>query len=58
MRVETFSAELNPRQPHEIELYGLLFEQLAAVASYGGSARAIITKVMDDLAEEVDADSS
>jgi hypothetical protein len=58
VRVETFSAELNLRQPHEIEFYGRIFEQLAAVASYGGSARAVITKVMDDLAEEVPTDSS
>jgi len=39
-------------------LYRVIFEQLAAVASYGGSARAILTKVMDDLAEESTADSS
>ena len=58
VRVETFSAELNLRQPHEIELYGRIFEQLAAVASYGGSARAVITKVMDDLAEEATADGT
>ncbi len=58
VRVETFSAELNLRQPREIEFYGRIFEQLAAVASYGGSARAVITKVMDDLAEEAPTDSS
>lgn len=58
VRVETFSAELNLRQPHEIELYSRIFEQLAALASYGGSARAIITKVIDDLVEEAAADSS
>jgi transcriptional regulator with XRE-family HTH domain len=58
VRVETFSAELNLRQQHEIELYRTIFEQLAAVAAYGGSARAIITTVMDDLAEEAAADSS
>jgi transcriptional regulator with XRE-family HTH domain len=58
VRVETFSAELNLRQQHEIELYGRIFEHLAGVASYGGSARAIITKVMDDLAEAATTDSS
>jgi hypothetical protein len=57
VRVETFSAELNLRQPQEIELYSGIFEQLAAVASYGGTARAIITRVIDDLAQEVPEDS-
>ncbi|MBX7268805.1 helix-turn-helix transcriptional regulator [Micromonospora sp. Llam7] len=52
VRIETYSAELNLRQPQEIELYGRIFEQLASVASYGGSARAIITRVIQDLAEE------
>ncbi|MGB3445046.1 MAG: helix-turn-helix transcriptional regulator [Actinophytocola sp.] len=58
VRVETYSAELNLRQQHEIELYRSIFEQLAAVASYGGSARAIITKVMDELADEATPGSS
>jgi transcriptional regulator with XRE-family HTH domain len=48
--IETFSAELNLAQPQEIELYVGIFEQMAAIASYGRSARAIITKVIDDLA--------
>jgi transcriptional regulator with XRE-family HTH domain len=48
--VETLSAALDLRQPQEIELYGRAFEQLAAVASYDRSARAIINRVMDDLA--------
>ena len=57
--IETFSAELNLAQPQEIELYGRVFEQLAAVASYGRSARAIITRVIDDLVpEEPEADGS
>jgi transcriptional regulator with XRE-family HTH domain len=56
VRVETYSAELNLRQPQEIELYGRVFEQLAAVASYGRSARAIITRVVDDLAQDVPED--
>ncbi len=48
--IETFSAELNLSQPQEIELYASIFEQMAAVASYGRSARGIITRVIDDLA--------
>ncbi|MCZ4123322.1 helix-turn-helix transcriptional regulator [Streptomyces sp. H39-S7] len=50
--IETLSAELDLRQPQEIELYGSAFEQLAAVASYGRSARAIINRVMEDLAPD------
>ncbi|MEV6831196.1 helix-turn-helix transcriptional regulator [Amycolatopsis sp. NPDC051102] len=50
--VETFSAALDLRQPQEIELYGNAFEQLAAVASYGRSARAIINGVSESLAAE------
>lgn len=54
VQVETYSAELNLRQPQEIELYSSIFERLAAVASYGGAARTIITRVMQDLADEAD----
>jgi transcriptional regulator with XRE-family HTH domain len=54
VRIETYSAELNLRQPQEIELYSNVFEQLAAVASYGSAARAIITCVMEDLAAEAE----
>lgn len=50
--VETYSAELNLIQPQEVELYRSIFDQLAAVASYGRAARAIITRVIDDLAPE------
>lgn len=49
VRVETYSAELNLRQPHEIELYTATFEKLAAVASYGGAARAIVNRTIADL---------
>ncbi|MFC4056186.1 helix-turn-helix domain-containing protein [Actinomadura syzygii] len=58
--VETFSAGLDLRQPQEIEQYGQIFDQLAAVASYGRSARAILQRVIDDLApgEDHDADGS
>jgi transcriptional regulator with XRE-family HTH domain len=50
--VETYSAALNLAQPQEIALYGSIFDELAAVASYGRAARAIITRVIDDLAAE------
>ena len=56
--VETFSAELNLAQPQEIELYSKVFDQLAAVASYGRAARAIITRVVDDLSGDADEASS
>jgi transcriptional regulator with XRE-family HTH domain len=55
--VETFSAELNLAQPQEVTLYSGCFDALAAVASYGRSARAIITRVIDDLAPESAEDS-
>jgi transcriptional regulator with XRE-family HTH domain len=48
--VETYSAELTLAQPQEIELYTRTFDALAADASYGRAARAIITAVIDDLA--------
>jgi len=51
--VETYSAELDLRQPQEIELYSNAFQELAAVASYGRAARAIINRVIDDLASQV-----
>jgi len=53
---ETFSAELNLAQSQEIELYGSIFDQLATVASYGRAARAIIMRVIDDLAPEAPED--
>jgi transcriptional regulator with XRE-family HTH domain len=54
--VETMSAALDLRQPQEIELYGKAFEDLASCASYGRAARAIITRVIDDLAAELPED--
>lgn len=51
--VETFSAGLTFPQPEEVELYSTIFSELAAVASYGPSARAIITRVMDDLSRQI-----
>ena len=56
--IETYSAELNLAQPHDIELHGRIFEQLAAVASYGRAARAAITRVMDELSAELPGDSA
>jgi transcriptional regulator with XRE-family HTH domain len=56
--VETYSAELNLAQPQEIALYANVFEQLAAVASYGGEARAILTRVIDDLAASAPAEDA
>jgi transcriptional regulator with XRE-family HTH domain len=56
--VETFSAELNLSQPQEIELYGRIFEKMAAIASYGRTARAIITRVIDDLATDMPSEDS
>lgn len=50
VKVETFSAELNLTQPQEIALYNTVFEQLAAAASHGRSARTILTAVADELA--------
>jgi hypothetical protein len=50
--VETFSAELNLAQAPEIALYSKIFEQFAAIATYGRSAREIITRVADEIAPE------
>jgi transcriptional regulator with XRE-family HTH domain len=47
--VETFSAELHLAQPPEIALYSAIFDRLAAIASYGRDARAVITRVMEEL---------
>jgi hypothetical protein len=58
VKIETFSAELNLAQPQEIELYGTIFDQFAAVASYGRSARGIINRVIDDLVVETPEDVS
>lgn len=54
--VETFSAELNLAQPQEVTLYSGIFDSLAGIASYGRPARAIITRVIDDLAPEAPED--
>lgn len=54
VQFESYSAEINLRQPQEIELYTGIFEHLAAVASYGNEARAIISRVMHELAGEAE----
>jgi hypothetical protein len=54
--VETFSAELNLAQPQELALYSGIFDSLAAIASYGRAARAIINRVIDDLAPDTPED--
>ncbi|UOZ10193.1 helix-turn-helix transcriptional regulator [Amycolatopsis sp. WQ 127309] len=54
VQFESYSAEINLRQPQEIELYSGIFEHLAAVASYGSEARAIISRVMHELAGEAE----
>jgi transcriptional regulator with XRE-family HTH domain len=56
--VETYSAALTLAQPPEIELYARVFDELAAVASYGRTARGIIHGVIDDLAADVPDDDS
>lgn len=56
--VETFSAELNLVQPPEIALYSKIFEYFATMASYGRTARKIITDVIDDLAPEPPSDDA
>jgi transcriptional regulator with XRE-family HTH domain len=58
VRVETYSAELNLRQPEEVELYSRIFEQHAAIASYGQAARGIIGRVLQELADEADEPGS
>jgi transcriptional regulator with XRE-family HTH domain len=55
--IETFSASLDLRQPQEIELYESAFEQLAAVASYGRTARLIINRAADELAKDMQPSS-
>jgi transcriptional regulator with XRE-family HTH domain len=54
--IETFSASLDLRQPQELALYGNVFEQLAAAASYGRAARGIVNRVAEELAPETQVD--
>jgi len=50
--VETLAAELRLTRPDEVEIYAKVFDQLAAVASYGPAARTVIMRVLVDLAGE------
>jgi transcriptional regulator with XRE-family HTH domain len=54
VQFESYSAEINLRQPQEIELYAGIFEHLAAVASHGREARNIISRIMRELADEAE----
>lgn len=44
--VETLAAELRLTRPDEVRAYARVFDQLAAVASYGPAARVLITNVL------------
>lgn len=48
--VENFTASLTLTQPSEVEAYQKIFSQLAGAAVYGAEARAVITRVLSDLA--------
>jgi transcriptional regulator with XRE-family HTH domain len=58
VRFESYSAELNLRQPQEIRLYSSIFEHHSTVASYGVAARATIGRVMEELADAVETPGS
>ena len=44
--VETLAAELRLTRPDEVQMYARVFNQLAAIASYGADARKVITNVL------------
>jgi transcriptional regulator with XRE-family HTH domain len=50
--VETLAAELRLTRPDEVQMYARVFEQLAAIASYGADARKVITNVLVDRSGE------
>ena len=52
--VENLTAELTLTQPGEIEGYLRIFGRLADAARYGSQARAIVTRVLDDLTATMD----
>lgn len=54
VQFESYSAEINLRQPSEIEFYATIFDHLAAVAKYGPDARVVLTRVIQQLAAEDD----
>ncbi|MFI6761639.1 helix-turn-helix domain-containing protein [Micromonospora sp. NPDC050417] len=47
--LETPTASIEVSRPHEIELYGRMFERLQAAAEYGRPARALISKALAEL---------
>jgi len=49
VNIELLSAQVTVTQPREIALYVKAFGELADMAVYGGAARALITKAIDDL---------
>jgi transcriptional regulator with XRE-family HTH domain len=52
--VETIAAELRLTRPDEVQTYVNIFDQLAAIASYGAAARAVITRALIDRSETSD----
>ncbi len=55
--VETKAAELRLTRPEEVQIYAKVFDQLAAIASYGAAARALITRVLLERSSESEKDS-
>ena len=55
--VETMAAELRLTRPEEVQIYAKVFDQLAAIASYGAAARALITRVLLERSSESEKDS-
>jgi len=49
--LETPTASIEVTRPHEIALYARMFKLLKTSAVYGKTARAILTKVLDELTE-------
>ncbi|KOG89234.1 helix-turn-helix domain-containing protein [Streptomyces varsoviensis] len=47
VQVETLSANLNVKIPHEVSLYLRAFEQLSTMAVHGAKARELILRAMD-----------
>jgi transcriptional regulator with XRE-family HTH domain len=48
--LETPTASIEVTRPQEIDLYGRMFKHLQAAAVYGKPARAIVARVLDELA--------
>src|SRR5439155_9222958 len=47
--LETPTASIEVTRPHEIDLYGRMFEHLQAAAVYGKAARAVVSTVLNEL---------